>query len=212
MSLLTAPSAFRYKTLARVISTPVQRTVKADDTTSVYSTALSASIVVYVNLTVYDVEPTVLGSDERFVSVYYGWTLSLLRSIVPLFILTFLNVWIACAIWNRPFPGSVNTAPANAGRPRCRLAKNLSVTAMLVLVVVVFVVCIVPDTVMSIVFGVGYVDEQNRLAKAVRELTDALLALSSAVNFIVYCLCSRRFRGVLVETLHCGKQPPIADL
>jgi len=77
---------------------------------------------------------------------------------------------------------------------------------MLILVVVVFVICIVPDAVMSIVFGVGYVDEQNKLAKGIRELTDALLALSSAVNFVVYCLCSRRFRGVLGETLCISHQ------
>jgi hypothetical protein len=194
MSLLAAPSAFRYRTSPRVVAVPVS------------STAPSAAVV---NRTFYEVRPTGLGSDHMFVVVYYHWTLSLIRSVVPLILLTVLNIRVVCAVWSRPSSGEASRAVAASAAGR-RSAQNRSITAMLALVVVVFAVCIVPDAVMSVVFGVGYVDEQDQVAKGVRELTDALLALSSAVNFIVYCLCSRRFRAVLIDTLYGGRRREVA--
>jgi hypothetical protein len=191
MSLLAAPSAFRYRTLQRVIAVPISPS--------------SASPTVFTNRTFYEIRPTALGSDHVFVVVYYHWTLSLIRSVVPLILLTVLNIRVMYAVWSRPSSGAASRAAAASATGR-RSAQNRSITAMLALVVVVFAVCIVPDAVMSVVFGVGYVDEQNQVAKGVRELTDALLALSSAVNFIVYCLCSRRFRSVLVDTLYGGRR------
>ena len=96
-------------------------------------------------------------------------------------------------------PGRADSGEDRQSRQRA--AKNRSVTAMLAVVVVVFVVCIVPDAAMSVVFGVGYVDERDQVAKGVRELSDALLALSSAVNFVVYCLGSSQFRAALADVL-----------
>jgi len=69
---------------------------------------------------------------------------------------------------------------------------------MLIIVIVVFLVCITPDAIMSTVFGFGYV-EANNLVKGIRECTDTLLAANSAVNFIIYCLCSMNFRNTFYE-------------
>ena len=199
MSLLAAPSAFRYRTRSLVVAVPVR-----DDDGANSSAPTTTRLA---NRTVYDVQPTSLGTDHRFVVVYFDWTLALVRSVIPLVVLTALNVRVVCAVWNRSSAMTTSRAtPAGADRHDRRSSQNRNITAMLVLVVVVFAVCIVPDAVMSVVFGVGYVDEKNRTAKGCRELTDALMALSSAVNFVVYCLCSRRFRAVLVDTMYGGRR------
>jgi len=151
------------------------------------------------NETLYEVQLTELGRAQPSAGVY-TWTLALLRSIVPLVVLVAFNARIVSALRTT---GTQTTTDTSGGgeerRQRRRAAKNRSVTVMLVVVVVVFVVCILPDAVMSVGFRVGYVDERNQLAKGVREFSDALLALCSAVNFVVYCLCSSQFRAALVQ-------------
>jgi len=142
----------------------------------------------------------------------YTWTLSLLRSIIPLVVLVAFNARIVHALRSAPAPGGDDgDAGGRSGddrRSRRRAAKNRSVTVTLVAVVVVFVVCIVPDAAMSVVFGVGYVDERDQVAKGAREFSDALLALCSAVNFVVYCLGSTQFRAALVDVLRRRRAPP----
>ena len=64
---------------------------------------------------------------------------------------------------------------------------------MLVAVVIFFVVCIMPDALLSLFFGFGYIDENN-FNRAIREITDSLLAINSAFNFVLYCTMSKIFR------------------
>jgi len=65
---------------------------------------------------------------------------------------------------------------------------------MLVAVIGLFVVCVTPDAVMSTVFGLGYYDE-TYLVRSVREITDFLLTVNSACNFILYCAFNTVFRN-----------------
>ena len=50
---------------------------------------------------------------------------------------------------------------------------------------------------------------QNMLAKGIREYTDMLLALSSAVNFIIYCLCNKLFRDIFLQ-IFCRRLPSLS--
>jgi len=178
MSVVALPSALRYHRMA------------CRDTVS--------------NETVFEVQLTEFGRSQPF-AVAYTWTLTLLRSIVPLVVLVAFNARIVYSL--RTTSTSAGTRDKLDGgyedrRQRRRAAKNRSVTVMLVVVVIVFVVCILPDAIMSVGFGVGYVDERDQVAKGVREFSDALLALCSAINFVVYCLCSVQFRAALFDLLH----------
>jgi len=85
--------------------------------------------------------------------------------------------------------------------------RNRRVTLMLVAVIGLFVVCVTPDAVMSTVFGLGYHDE-NYLVRSVREITDFLLTVNSAGNFVVYCAFNRVFRNRLraLVTADCRRQ------
>jgi len=160
------------------------------------------------NQTVFEVQLTEFGRSQPSAAVY-TWTLSLLRSIVPLVVLVAFNARIVDAL--RSATTLATTGDEDHPRRRHRAAKNRSVTLMLLVVVVVFVACILPDAVMSVGFGVGYVDERDQVAKGVREFSDALLALCSAVNFVVYCLCSTQFRDALFQLLYRRRPavPPV---
>jgi len=160
------------------------------------------------NDTVFEVQLTEFGRSQPFAGVY-TWTLSLLRSIVPLIVLVGFNARIIYSLRTAATlaGGKSDGSGGDDRRQQRRAAKNRSVTLMLVVVVVVFVVCILPDAIMSVVFGVGYVDERDQVAKGAREFSDALLALCSAVNFVVYCLCSVQFRSALFDMLYRRRRP-----
>lgn len=126
----------------------------------------------------YDVIVTELWQNQLFTEIY-TWLQNLMRSIIPLVILIILNT---CIVY---------------GLRRCRLLRSKTpkkhrITSMLVTVIVVFLVCITPDTIMSTFFGLGY-SEENYLARGIREITDLLLLINSAVNFIIYCIFNTIF-------------------
>lgn len=139
------------------------------------------------NETSHVIELTKLGSNRNF-TIAYDWMQCLLRSIIPLCSLFAFNFCIISALRRR----------SRLARTKNWRAKN-RITVMLIVVIVVFSVCVLPDAVLSTCFRFGYDEEKNLLAKGMREITDALLALSSAVNFIIYCLCNKMFREIFVE-------------
>jgi len=79
-------------------------------------------------------------------------------------------------------------------RRRTVSPRNRRVTLMLVAVIGLFIVCVTPDAIMSTVFGLGYYDE-DYLVRSIREVTDFLLTVNSAWNFLVYCAFNTVFRN-----------------
>jgi len=138
-----------------------------------------------------DVNLTELWRNDAFV-VAYNWTQSLLRSIIPVIILVFTGVAIVAALRRRP---SMRVDDR-------KVAVRRRIAVMLVVVVVVFVVCIIPDAVMSALY-LGYTESDSYLVKAVREITDTMLAVNAAVNFVIYVVFNRGFRDRLVGHLCC---------
>ncbi|KAK2180196.1 hypothetical protein NP493_455g01013 [Ridgeia piscesae] len=154
MTSVAVPSALRYRTVQ----------VAAPDGT---------------NATWLGVELTALWQDGAFVLVY-NWLQSSLRSIVPLFILVFVNAFIINAL--------------RRTRANKKLASRNKITVMLIVVIVFFLVCIIPDAVMSAFFNLGYVESDNYLVKGVREITDMLLAVNAAINYPLYMIFNKIFR------------------
>lgn len=125
---------------------------------------------------------------------------------MPLLIISILNCFIVDALRrssNRVTSGRLQSCPKpeteqvrqrrhNAARQVS--PRNRRVTVTLVAVIVVFIVCVTPDAVMSTVFGFGYYDETD-LVRGVREITDFLLLVNSASNFLLYCVFNRTFRN-----------------
>ncbi|CAH1775638.1 unnamed protein product [Owenia fusiformis] len=165
MSIIALPSAFKYHT---VVSKPLDNTSEG-----------------VVNMTI---ELTSFGKDEHVMNIY-TWIQTLLRSIIPLFVLVFINASIIRSLGRSKIQGA-----ASAARYR--------ITVMLVAIIVVFLICITPDAIMSTFLGLGYY-EANYLVRGIREFTDLLLAINSAVNFVLYCTFSKVFRETFM-TFFCN--------
>ena len=146
------------------------------------------------NQTMFEISLTELGQNQPFMS-WYMWIINLLRSVIPLCVLVVLNACIIQALRKQQLKGK-------------EASKN-RITIMLIIVIVVFMVCVTPDAVMSTVFGFGYV-EAGYLVKGVREFTDMLLSVNSALNFIIYCLCSQTFRDTF-NGIFCHQTTPITE-
>lgn len=149
-------------------------------------------ITVYDNTTntsYYEIAPSALGNNRQFMTAYI-WLQNLLRSLIPLFVLIILNTCIIHSLRKQRVKGK-------------KMSARNRITLMLITIVVVFLICITPDAIMSTFFGYGYV-EANNLVKGVREFTDMLLAVNSAVNFVIYCAFSKVFRDTFIS-IFCKK-------
>ncbi|XP_013394970.1 FMRFamide receptor-like [Lingula anatina] len=173
MSFMAIPSALRYKTVH----------LFRNDTQEVVD----------------DVELTDLWRNTDLVGTY-TWIQNLLRSVIPLVILLFMNTCILRA---------TRAHLRSFQRQGMRFAQaQLRITAMLVSVIVVFLVCITPDAFMSTFFGFGYHESNNNLVKGVREITDMLLAVNAAVNVIIYMCFNPQFRTSFVQVFCIGRGVP----
>ncbi|KAK6970389.1 G-protein coupled receptor [Biomphalaria glabrata] len=147
-----------------------------------------ACLDVVSNMTRLDVQLTEMWKNEIFVKIY-TWAQNLLRSIIPLIVLVILNTCIITAL----------------RRSQTKKRKNARhrVTVMMIVVILAFLICITPDAIMSTVFGLGY-HEADYLAKGIREITDALLAINAGINFLIYCAFNQIFRKSFLR-LCCHK-------
>ncbi len=146
------------------------------------------------NMTTLDVEVTEMWQNRTF-ALSITWIHNLLRSVIPLLILCVLNYYIIQSL-------------RHTKSTRKKLSSRNRITVMLLSIVIVFVVCITPDTVMTFI-GLGYTDA-NYLARAIREITDLLLTINSGVNFILYCIFNKAFRKefMLLFCTKCAENRP----
>ncbi|KAK2161621.1 hypothetical protein LSH36_113g00021 [Paralvinella palmiformis] len=132
-----------------------------------------------VNVTRLDVVLTDLWRNQRFV-LGYNWLQSLLRSMIPLVVLVITSSFIINAL--------------RRTRANKRMASRNKITIMLIIVIIFFLVCIIPDAVMSGFFNFGYVESDDYLVKGVREITDMLLGINAAINYVLYMTFNKIFR------------------
>ena len=139
---------------------------------------------VRANVTCPQVVPTALGTNDAFM-IPYSWIQNSLRGIIPVFVLVFMNARI------------INELRKERVKGKKFSARN-RITLMLIVIIFMFLVCITPDAIMSTFFGKGYVEEDH-LVKGIREITDSLLAVNSAFNFLLYCSMSQAFRNTFLK-------------
>jgi len=86
-----------------------------------------------------------------------------------------------------------------------------NVTAMLVTVVTVFIICELPDPALRLVYATVQLtsDPSGDLLLSLRyvnSITNALLAFNSSINFIIYFLVGRTFRRVFFSSFGCHQR------
>ena len=101
------------------------------------------------------------------------------------------------------------------GRHRGRhLQRRERYTLTLVIVVVIFVICELPDLFLRswmLLRGISaeHVSYPLDTLRAVNIISNLCLTINSSVNFIIYCLVGQRFRNVLARILCSDARPPL---
>nr|QVK45818.1 G protein-coupled receptor [Proales similis] len=105
------------------------------------------------------------------------------KAFIPLVLLIYLDYLIVRIIYRNKMDNS-----------RANKTKS-SVTRMLLTIVLTFTICMIPDAILT-VMNLGYANA-SYLIRAVREVTDLLLAINSASTFLICFYFSIEFRNKL---------------
>ena len=107
--------------------------------------------------------------------------------VLPICILTALNIHLIKVLNTRRRMQMQNRS----------VQKDNSTTFVLVIVIVVVIICQLPQ--LSSVVSFGWTYTCGSYYFYLRGISCTLVVLNSAVNFIIYILCNKRFRDVLME-------------
>ena len=78
-------------------------------------------------------------------------------------------------------------------------------TISLIVIIGCFICCYFPDALLSLILGVGYIDETYS-KRAIREVTDFFVTVNSATNFAIYFSISSTFRRAMLRLLERRKK------
>src|SRR6218665_1151038 len=120
---------------------------------------------------------------------------SIIGSFIPLIILIILNILIASALC---------TLTKKRRHMSLQAIKERNLTKTLVMVVGSFGVCQIPANVVYLVYIArwGVADEVLGCALGI---SNALVVLNSPMNFVIYCLFSKRFKHLFNDMLPCHR-------
>ncbi|KAH3773188.1 hypothetical protein DPMN_174545 [Dreissena polymorpha] len=153
------------------------------------------------NKTIPTVELTEIGSDPLFQEVYFIYLYLSVMFLIPFSLLTILNILLIRAVnkarKTRNFMSNSNT-------------KETSLTVMLIVVINVFLGCQFPALVDNITVALFDFAQLKCSLQWVQftTISNLLVVLNSAINFILYCILSKRFRRVFLKIFHFKKSKP----
>lgn len=132
------------------------------------------------NIATRQIVDTALGNSDF--KVYYQYINGMLRTVVPVILLIYLN----CRILQVVYKNRIKNKSSKNNK------SNSRITLMLITIVVVFIICVFPDSIMCMM-QLGYASE-GYFVRGIREITDVLMALNSASTFLVCVYFSIEFR------------------
>jgi len=155
-----------------------------------------------------EVSKTALRTNCVYIVVYKTICYVLFRAGGPLATLVVLNSRLLTTLrhqkrWRRSRQSLMTS--------RVSACHRENVTAMLVTVVTVFIICELPDPALRLVYATVQLtsDPSEDLLlnlRFVNAITNALLAFNSSINFIIYLLVGRTFRRVFISSLSCSSR------
>ena len=149
--------------------------------------------------------PTDLARNQLFQILYSNLAYCLVMFLVPLGTLCALNFKLVAA-FKRTQPLQ-NHSTKKRSRRASRSDNELTLT--LIVIVLVFVVCQTPALVtqLLVVLLPAHLQGCPQPLFFYERISDLLVVTNSAVNFIVYCFCSRRYRRILLLSVcRCGSK------
>ena len=160
-------------------------------------------------------KPTTLNESTLYTITYKLVIFSIVMYVVPVSLLICLNSLLLCtlhradtyrAVLRQSQRFGTSTGKSSGGaRNQPARATNRSVT---IIVIVIVTVCIISDgTAMTshILFALRHIDRLSVYRRYVSNFANVAVTFNAAINFIIYCLCSKNFRAGLRSTFSCGR-------
>lgn len=145
---------------------------------------------------------TEMGRNKVYQIVYSNAFYFVVMFLIPLVLLVLLNYKLILALrrTKKKRAQLISSVDANS-------RSEDDITLVLIVVVLVFVVCQTPALVTQGL--VSFVDIQERICPKIvfyyERLSDLMVVANSSMNFIIYFLCSKKFRQILIM-LVCKKK------
>ena len=144
---------------------------------------------------------TPLRKDATYFIVYHTVLHFLFRLIIPLVIVSLLNVCLIFVLRQAHKDRQLLAGNRTAEKRN----KSDSYTKLLVAMVTVFIICEMPDFVVRVAITVRHITNANYTVHYFSTITNLLLTVNSAINCLIYSLAGRRFRKALC-TLTCARR------
>ena len=138
--------------------------------------------------------------------------------LVPMMLLVVLNIRLLCTLRRayRHRHSMINGGSMQNGKGDSPTTGDTSrgVTIIVVTVVLVCVVCNVVAMTAHVLWALGECFEHLRryleiYRRFIANISNVLVTINCAINFIIYCMFSRKFRDGLKLTCHCTKRPKL---
>ena len=151
--------------------------------------------------------PTHLLKDNTYTIVYQVALFSVVMYIVPMSLLVGMNGRL---LWELRRANMFRvTLPQTSQSARQMRSAKKSVTLIVVTVVLVCIACNLTAGVVHLLWSLHQCFRSLRFLAApqrrLAHVSNVMVTLNSAVNFFIYCLCSRNFRAEFVRVFHCQR-------
>ncbi|XP_069114718.1 FMRFamide receptor-like [Argopecten irradians] len=153
----------------------------------------------YYNRTEPQIQQTELGTSKAYREIYFIYLQLFIMFLFPFSLLAVLNIQLIRAVKvaqltrHQMSVGSSKTPKVPPKEP--------NLTIMLIAVVMVFLVCQLPSVIDNILWTIFDVNELNCSLHYIRftTLSNLMVVINSAINFVIYCMFGKRFRRVFVK-------------
>ena len=154
------------------------------------------------------VQRTAMRDNAVYVLVYKTCLFFVIRFFLPFAALAFFNQQLIRAMRESDHIRRCHASCVAGGG-----VKENQHTRTLVVVVVVFVVCALPDLILRAWMSLNrnapdHVAFPRRRLLYVNVASNLLLTVNSCINFVIYCFMGRRFRLILLRMIGCGSETP----
>lgn len=151
------------------------------------------------NRTIPVIQYTEVGQNEVFKQVYFIYLNLIVMFGIPFSLLSVLNVMLIRA---------VRKAHQERSRMSQSVSKEANLTVMLIAVIIVFLVCQLPsiaDNILWTIFDASVLQCSIHYTRFTT-ISNLMVVVNSAVNFILYCLFGKRFRRTFVKIFNPWKK------
>lgn len=143
------------------------------------------------NETIAIIEDSDLGADVLYQSVYY-WLTVVMNTILPLLILIVFNSFLIRSVHISRRQRKTMTLRQRPDSARDPSSQENKITVMLIAVVVLFLLCQLPQAGLLIYTIVD--DESSTFTRLLGNLFNFLVCVNASGNFVLYCLLSNKYR------------------